>query len=95
MSINELKRAIKAAEKARSAWDGIGTIPVSYDELCSLRAQLTDALIEVGVAEGKNRRKEAEDKSFWDGINSRVEARQADGLNEAIAEKLMERMLGL
>lgn len=76
MTITQLKRAIKAAEKARSAWDGLGDIPVTYDALCELRAQLTTALIEEGIAARQAERQQAEDTRFWDGIFARIEARE-------------------
>lgn len=77
MTTAQLKKAIKTAEKARSNWNGIGDIPVTYDALCEMRSQLTTALIEEGIAERQAERQQAEDKRFWDGIFERIEARQA------------------
>lgn len=72
-TINQLKKAIKTAEKARDNWNGLGEISVSYDALCDLRSQLTNALIEADIAARQERVKEAEDKLFWDGVWARVE----------------------
>lgn len=73
MNTAQLKKAIKAAEKARSNWDGNGEIPVTYDALCDLYSQLTLALTEAGIAKRQAQQKEAEDKRFWDGVWARVE----------------------